>query len=447
VRGSTSRAAHAGAAKRKTAATGASDSTTATARRALGILRGALPSTAPIELALASDPPSGNVVARVVFGSAGAVGRALWPPTPNALGEAYLRGDVDVEGDLASVARAVKALDLRRVTWSQRLELLRTVFALRRLSGRPRALTRGAALSGRRHSLARDRAAVRFHYDVGTEFYRLWLDERLTYSCAYFDDAHADLDSAQEAKLALICRKLALAPGRSLLDIGCGWGSLIVYAGERYGVRAAGVTLSAKQASHANSEAERRSLAPRVRAEVRDYRELGDLGPFDAIASIGMFEHVGRSALPAYFRAAFAALRPGGLFLNHGIATAMAPARRRFLSRWLETDFVNRHVFPDGELVSLEVALAEARAAGFVMIDLQSLRPHYALTLARWVERLERSREVAVRLVGEEVYRTWRLYMAGARAGFESGELDVAQLLLVRPPAGGPAILPLRPWW
>jgi cyclopropane-fatty-acyl-phospholipid synthase len=208
------------------------------------------------------------------------------------------------------------------------------------------------------------------------------------------------------------------------------------------------VTLGEGQVAEANATADAVGLVGRVRAEIRDYRDLAGLGEFDKIASVGMFEHVGRANLPIYFRAAFDALRPGGLFLNHGVASLrgrgsrLLPDRRPTAARFLQ-----RYVFPDGELVPLEEAVAAARAVGFEVLDIQSLRPHYALTLAAWVARLEANWEAAVALTSEEVARTWRLYMAASRLGFEQGELDICQMLLAKPIAGRPAPLPLRPWW
>ncbi len=381
----------------------------------------------------------------------------LLPPTENAFADAFLRGDIDIDGDIAGAIEAARGIDLRRLTPSEVRRAIRWSFELRRAHrGDARSpLSRPAArLTGARHSRSRDLEAIRFHYDVGEAFFRLWLDRRLTYSCAYFergDDPVRDLDAAQEAKLDLVCRKLDLRPGQRLLDIGCGWGSLILHAAERYKVDAVGVTLSAHQADEANRRAALMGLERRVRAEVRDYRDLADLGTFDAVASIGMFEHVGATNLPLYFRASFEALAPGGRFLNHGIATAerglsTRPAWRGGLRR---ATFNERYVFPDGELVPVEQAVATARdTAGFEFLDLQSLRPHYALTLQAWVARLEAAWDEAVAAAGAEVARTWRLYMAGARVGFERGDLDVAQLLLARPAADGkPAGRPLRPWW
>jgi cyclopropane-fatty-acyl-phospholipid synthase len=376
-----------------------------------------------------------------------ALARMLWPPSADALGEAYLRGDIDIEGDIWAAVDAGRSFDLRRLR-RDLPRLARLGLELRRGAAPAPSLRRSAQLSGQRHSRARDLAAVRFHYDVGNDFYALWLDQRRVYSCAYFETPETSLDDAQEAKLDLICRKLRLEPGMRLLDIGCGWGSLVFHAAERYGVEATGITLSAAQAEWATAEIGRRGLEGRALVAIRDYRDLAEFGPFDAVASVGMFEHVGRERLTEYFGAALAALRPGGLFLNHGIATtARGGGLRPHWLRFGEGGFVGRYVFPDGELVNVEDAIGFARPAGFELLDVQSLRPHYALTLKAWVERLEASAERALELVDEEVYRTWRIYMAAAQRGFEDGSLNVAQLLLARPGGDGPADLPLRPWW
>ena len=392
--------------------------------------------------------------ARVVVNGPDALARLLRLPSPDAFAEGFLRGDLDIEGDVVAAVDAGQALDLRRLRPADLRRLIRWGVALRRGAARVTPLRRTAELAGPRHSRARDLAAIRFHYDVGEAFYGLWLDRQLTYSCAYFPpdttaDAAADLlDGAQEAKLDLISRKLRLGPGMRLLDIGCGWGSLVAHAAGSVGAAAVGVTLSEHQADEANRRLAAAGLGDLARAEVRDYRDLAALGRFDAVASVGMFEHVGRANLAIYLRAAFEALHPGGLFLNHGIAQAGPPRSgpgSRFGPR--SSHFVDRYVFPDGELVSIETAISEARSAGFEVIDLQSLRPHYALTLAAWVARLEANWGAAVAAAGEEVARTWRLYMAAARLGFERGDLDVCQLLLAKPDANRPARLPLRPWW
>ena len=420
----------------------------ASARDVVALARNALRVDGKLELALAEGAPAErSAAARVVVAGPDALARLIWPPSSDALGEAYLRGDIDIEGDIWAALDAGLSFGIRR--WGRELpRLLRLGFELRRGAPPAPVLRRRARLSGRRHSRARDLAAVRFHYDVGNDFYALWLDRRLVYSCAYFETPETTLDDAQEAKLDLVCRKLRLEPGMRLLDVGCGWGSLVIFAAERYGVEATGITLSAAQAEWATAEVHRRGLEDRALVAIRDYRDLGGLGRFDAVASVGMFEHVGRERLTEYFTRALAAVRPGGLFLNHGIATTTAAGR--FRPRWLrfgDGDFVGRYVFPDGELVTAEDAIGFARRAGFELIAAQRLRPHYALTLRAWVERLEASAERAHELVDEEIYRTWRLYMAAARRGFEEGWLDVAQLLLARPAGDGPAALPLRPWW
>ncbi len=391
--------------------------------------------------------------ARVEVNSPDALGRLLFPPTPDVFAEGFLRGDLEIEGEVMAAVDAGEALDLRRLSTADVRRLVRWGMTLRRGASRPPPLRRVARMAGARHSRARDLAAIRFHYDVGEAFFRLWLDRRLTYSCAYFppsttpDAAAGLLDEAQEAKLDLIARKLRLKPGARLLDIGCGWGSLVEFTAGSAGVEAVGVTLSERQADEANRRLVVAGLGGPARAEVRDYRDLGTLGQFNAVASVGMFEHVGRANLPSYFRAAFEAVRPGGLFLNHGIAQASPQGRLGPGFRPGASHFVDRYVFPDGELVPVEAAIGAARAAGFELVDVQSLRPHYALTLAAWVARLEASWDEAVAAAGEEVARTWRLYMSASRLGFERGDLDVCQLLLAKPGDDGPARLPLRPWW
>src|SRR3990170_73636 len=261
----------------------------------------------------------------------GALRRMLIPPTDLNLGEAYVRNDFDVEGDLeAAIAAMVRAVTTRRPAreWArlavQALLLPRT---LRSVSAPPRA-----RLSGPLHSLDRDRAAVRHHYDVGNDFYALWLDRRMVYSCAYFPAGTEELDAAQEAKLEHLCRKLRLQPGERLLDIGCGWASLVMYAAQRYGVQALGVTLSEPQARWAQPRIAEAGIQDRCRVEFCDYREVAE-EPFDKVVSVGTFEHVGRSRLPDYFGRAWALLRPGGLFLNHGISGRPVPPIWRRLGR------------------------------------------------------------------------------------------------------------------
>ena len=438
----------------KATAAATPDRRLALARHIVPILNRALPRNGGLTVELA-EPGSGVPVmgsgaprSRAIVRDPDALGRLLSPPVPDTFGEAYVRGDLEIEGDVRSAIQAADAIDLRRLGPTDARRAARWGFELAQASGRPTAAGRVAALTGKRHSPARDMAAIRSHYDVGNDFYALWLDHRMTYSCAYFASHDQPLDAAQDAKLELICRKLDLRTGQRLLDIGCGWGSLINYAADRHGVDAVGVTLSEQQASLANARADAIGLGDRSRAEVLDYRAAATLGEFDAVASVGMFEHVGRANLAAYFAAAYGVVKPGGLFLSHGIASGRGRAAFSERLRPGTSHFVERHVFPDGELLPIEETIRVARAAGFEVLDVQSLQPHYALTLAAWVKALELNWTKAVARSNDEIARTWRLYMSAARLGFERGELDVFQVLFARPlDKQRPAPRALRPWW
>jgi cyclopropane-fatty-acyl-phospholipid synthase len=398
-----------------------------------------------------SDVPSGPSQFTIVLQRPGALRRMLLPPSELSLGEAYLRGDFDLGGSIEAAA----SLGQEAAQYLQ--SPLRFARLLQRLLQLPKDDVQpgpadprrpGAQLRGKLHSRERDAAAVRFHYDVGNDFYSLWLDQRLVYSCAYFRREDDDLDTAQKAKLEHICRKLRLKPGERLLDIGCGWGGLVQYAAARYGVQALGITLSEPQAALARQRIIAAGLSDRCRIEVQDYRALDSSAPFDKVVSVGMFEHVGVSKLSEYFAAAYRLTRPGGLFLNHGIAgpasTALAP-RPSWLGRKANSlgSFNQRYVFPDGDLVSPATAIQRAEAVGFETHDVENLRQHYALTLRHWVRRLEASHNRARDLVGESTYRVWRLYMSGSAAGFASGKLSLIQALFSRPGPDGPAELPL----
>jgi cyclopropane-fatty-acyl-phospholipid synthase len=379
----------------------------------------------------------------LVLNRPGALRRMLLPPTDLALGEAYLRDDFDVEGDLEKATELADVLAARLRSPALLARLWRTLPA----DDVPEKVGDGTPghLRGRLHSRKRDAAAVRSHYDVGNEFYALWLDGRMVYSCAYFETGEEEIDAAQEAKLDLICRKLRLKPGESLLDIGCGWGSLVLHAAERYGVRATGITLSERQASFARARIAEAGLAGRCRIEVRDYRDLPRRAVFDKVVSVGMFEHVGRARLPIYFSQAYRLTRPGGLFLNHGIVTLSShPAPLRMLERPLSRriSFIQRYVFPDGELVAPAVVLRFAEAAGFETRDLESLREHYALTLRRWVARLEEHHDEATSIAGERTYRVWRLYMSGSARAFATGRIGIIQTLFSRNDMAGLSNLP-----
>ena len=271
---------------------------------------------------------------------------------------------------------------------------------------------------------------MRHHYDVSNTFYELLLGPSLVYSCAYFASEADSLERAQERKLELICRKLRLQPGERMLDIGCGWGSLVLHAAAHHGVRALGVTLSEPQAELARKRIAAAGLGDRVEVRVLDYREL-DEQPFDKIASVGMYEHVGRAQLDTYVGTVQRLLRPGGLFLNHGITRIHTRPPRG-------PTFISRYVFPDGELHPVNDIIGALEAGGFEIRDVESMREHYALTLRRWVANLAAGREQAVAEIGEERERVWRLYMLGSAQGFEGGEIGIYQTLAARPGARTP---------
>jgi cyclopropane-fatty-acyl-phospholipid synthase len=297
-----------------------------------------------------------------------------------------------------------------------------------------------ARLRGRRHTKERDAAAVRHHYDVSNEFYRMVLGPSLTYSCAVFNSEQDTLETAQAAKHELVCAKLGVSQGDRLLDVGCGWGSMVLHAAERHGGRCVGVTLSPAQADLAGKRVAEAGVAGVVDIRIEDYRDVRD-GPFDVISSIGMFEHVGESRLAEYFGRLRQLLRPGGRLLNHGISRP--PGHRARLARG---SFVDRYVFPDGELHEVGRVVSVMQRAGFEVRHLESLREHYALTLRRWVANLEASWDAAVAEVGRARARIWRLYMAASAINFEAGRTQVHQILAV-PSEGGRSGMALRPDW
>jgi cyclopropane-fatty-acyl-phospholipid synthase len=374
----------------------------------------------------------------IVLRSPAALRRIVTSPGELGFARAFVAGDLDIEGDVYEV---LASLERRRTLVPLIRELVPVARALGIAALRPLpAPPEEARLRGRRHSRARDAAAIAHHYDVSNRFYRLVLGPSMTYSCALFNRPGATLEQAQEAKHELVARKLGLSEGMRLLDVGCGWGGMLLHAAGRCGVSAVGVTISRRQAELARERVREAGLADRVEIRLADYREVAD-GPYDAIASIGMFEHVGRSQLDVYFRRLRALLRPGGRLLNHGIGRP--PRRRSLVGR---RTFVNRYVFPDGELHEVGTVVSRLQAAGFEVRHLESLREHYALTLRRWVRNLEDSWDEAVAEAGSARARIWRLYMAGSALGFEAGRLQVHQVLAVRP-AGGASGLPLRPAW
>ncbi len=370
----------------------------------------------------------------------GALRRMFLPPNQLTLGEAYIYDDFDLEGDLEAAFSLVDYILEQRPSLFENLRRALYLLSLP-AQERPGSLRRPARLRGAVHSAGRDSLAVTYHYNVSNDFYRLWLDQQMVYSCAYFSAPDETLEAAQERKLDYLCRKLRLKKGDRLLDIGCGWGGLIIHAARHYGVEAHGITLSRPQAELANQRIRELGLGDRCRAEVCDYREVAETSRYDKLVSVGMFEHVGESRLGDYFAKAWRLLRPGGAFLNHGIASTLAQPLQEGPS------FINRYVFPDGECLPIATTLRTAEGCGFEIRDVESLREHYAMTLRRWVRRLEGRREQILRFTDEVTYRVWRIYMAGSAYGFGVGRLNLYQTLLVRPENGDSGLPLSRADW
>jgi cyclopropane-fatty-acyl-phospholipid synthase len=360
-----------------------------------------------------------------------ALRRLLWQPNELGLARAYISGEVELDGDLYEALTRLADLiwrspdihdvPLRAVAGDAiRLGLLGT---------QPKPPPEEMRVSGARHSPLRDRQAVRQHYDVGNDFYRIVLGESMVYSCAYWtsDTGSYGLADAQRDKLDLICRKLALRPGLRLLDVGCGWGSLAMHAAREYGARVVGITLSTEQADFARKQVAEAGLTDQVEIRIEDYRDLDD-GPFDAISSVGMAEHVGIEPYRAYAKILHAQLKPGGRLLNHQIARLHLPPKQPHQRR----SFIDAYVFPDGELIPLGATVTLLEEAGFEVRDVHALREHYGRTLRAWVDNLEANWSTAARLTTPGRARVWRLYMAASALAFEQGRIGVNQVLAVK---------------
>lgn len=385
---------------------------------------------------LGEENPAGHAVIR----SPRALRYLLWSPGELGLGRAFVAGDMDLDGDIITL---LDELEHSAVSHSMSLRALAAgvsaAVSLRAVGPPPPAPSVEARQTGWRHSLRRDRQAISHHYDVGNEFYGLFLGSSMTYSCARFVDPDMDLDAAQAAKHDLICRKLGLQrrPGMRLLDVGCGWGSLAMHAAQHYDARVVAVSISSEQVELARRRVRDAGLADRVDIRLQDYRELrGET--FDAISSVGMFEHVGAARMPEYFAVLYDLLAPTGRLLNHAIASVGG-------SKLSSRSFVGRYVFPDGELIDIGDSILAMERVGFEVRDVESLREHYARTLVRWVRNLEQNWDQAVRLVGEQRARVWRLYMAASAVGFSDAGISIFQTLAVRnTPEGFSGMEPTR---
>jgi cyclopropane-fatty-acyl-phospholipid synthase len=337
-------------------------------------------------------------------------------PNLKSLGEAFVEGHINVKGSIHDI------------------------FSVAERMARAVSTTHPGPYSAASHTRERDRAAIAYHYDVSNDFYALFLDRNLVYSCAYYRDDDDTLETAQIQKIDHILRKLRLKPGERLLDIGCGWGTLILRAAREYGAVATGITLSQNQFDYAHERIRAEGLQDRCSVQLRDYRDLPNERAFDKITSVGMFEHVGLKHLPEYFSKLHALLKDGGLVLNHGITTSDVN------SGWMGLgagEFIDRYVFPEGELPHLSRVLKEMAAAGFEVTDTESLRRHYARTCYAWVSALTSNHERAVKEAGEKRVRIWQIYLAGCAYGFAHGWMNVYQLLACKAGIAGDYPLPL----
>jgi cyclopropane-fatty-acyl-phospholipid synthase len=353
-----------------------------------------------------------------------ALAHALRAPGELGLGRAYVAGMLEVD-DMEAALRMVDEFEPPPLTIGQRVNLAVAVVRACGIVAPPPVPATELRLRGQRHTIGRDRRAVRHHYDVGNEFFALFLDPSMTYSCAYFAGGAQTLEQAQEAKLELVCRKLALRESERVLDVGCGWGSFVIHAASRHGVRAVGITLAERQAELARERVREAGVADRVEIRVADYREVSD-GPFDAIASIGMVEHVGEEQIDVYAKRLWSLLAPDGRLLNHGIA------KLKDFDTPDEGAFSERFVFPDGVPLPLSRVVRALERAEFTTTHVEGLQSDYAKTISYWIERFDARWDDAVRIAGIERARIWRLYLRAARQGFETGWASVYQVLAHR---------------
>jgi cyclopropane-fatty-acyl-phospholipid synthase len=375
----------------------------------------------------------------LVLKNPGALRRMLLEPSQLSLGETYIYDEVDIEGDITAVFDLGDHLLSQGMGVTDKMRLGSLLLKLPSIS-RPEGDYRPADLGGVPHSKQRDREAIKYHYDLPGEFYALFLDRRMAYSCAYFSSPEDDLDTAQTQKLEYLCRKLRLQEGERILDVGCGWGGLMMYAAKSRRVHAFGITLSVPQAEFAREQFRFAGVTDRCIVEVCDYRDLDPPAEYDKVVSVGMFEHVGEAFLPEYFKRTFSCLASSGVFLLHGIASSCMFKRTG-------PSFIDKYVFPDGELLPINAVLRVAESVGFEIRDVENLREHYVLTLDRWLRNLEANAERARAIVGDVTYRIWRLYMAGSAHAFRTGRLNLFQVLLSKPNRGASGLLLTREDW
>jgi cyclopropane-fatty-acyl-phospholipid synthase len=359
--------------------------------------------------------------------------------TDLGLGRAFVTGELEIHGDLYTAMSHLARLDLE-MSFGERVRLLRELGGVSLLLRRPPRPRQEVRLRGRPHSKARDQRAISHHYDVSNKFYEWLLGPSMTYTCAVYPTDTDTLEQAQFTKHDLVARKLALEPGMRLLDVGCGWGGMVMHAAREYGVRAIGVTLSRRQAEWAQKAIAEAGLSELAEVRHLDYRDVEET-EFDAISSIGLTEHIGLANLSSYFQFLQARLRPQGRLLNHCITLP------RTTERVKDNGFIRRYVFPDGELPAAGRVAAEMQDNGFEVRHEENLREHYALTTGAWSANLDEHWEEAVEEVGEGIARVWRLYLAGVRLGFDRDEIELHQVLGVKLDAAGRSGMPLRPTW
>ena len=365
-----------------------------------------------------------------------AVSLLMSSPGQLGLARAFVAGELEVRGDLYTALDRLAKLGLKNPGWRDQARLYRALapFALRREPPPPEEVR----LGGRTHSKQRDANAIHHHYDVSNRFYRWILGPSMAYTCAVYPKPDANLEEAQEEKFDLVCRKLGLKPGDRLLDVGCGWGGMVLHATKNYGVTAIGVTLSQRQASWAQKAIEREGLGDVAQVRFQDYRDVTETG-FDAISSIGLTEHIGYANYPSYFEFLHSKLTPTGRLLNHCITRTDTRARTQY-----KNGFINRYIFPDGELVPVGKIVSAVEDTGFEVRHEENLREHYALTLTAWSANLDAHWDEAVAEVGIGKARVWRLYLAASRLGFERNMIQLHQVLAVKPDEHGHADVPLR---